>query len=222
MERRGILKAIGGVGTATVAGGAGIITFTDSASATADTDYGNVTITSDDGTVEYVAIYGKSTVEWDGFDSTATQFSLDIDGQVAGSGAGWVNLYESGAISLDDDTWGNYDESLSGPGTSGTIKTGIGLDENGDFDPTIDWHVVGSDPDSYALPENSIDPSLLEADSDGDTANFTVDIRATYTWYDSGDNIIFEKPFISSVNVEVNNEPQTASSSSSSSGATGE
>lgn len=222
MERRNLLKAVGGIAATASAGGVGVLAMSGGASATSSADYGDVTITSDDGTVEYVAIYGKSEVNWDGFDSTATQFSIDIDARAVGSGAGWIDLNETGAVSLDNDEWGNYDESLSGPGTSGSIKTGIGLDENGDYDSSIAWTVVGDGLNDYGLPKNSIDPSLLEADSDGETQSFTVEIRSTYTWYDSGGNVIFEKTFTSPINVEVNNEPSSASGSSSSTGAVGQ
>lgn len=212
MQRRDVLKTAGGIAGVGAISGAGLVAFSGGARATAAQDFGSATITSDDGTVEYVAVFGDSRVDWTGFEETATQFTIDIDGRVKGE-TDWVNLYGSGAVSLDNDDWGNYDEETSDPGTSGYIETGIGLDEDGNHDPTIDWHVVGSDPDGYGLPENSIDPAALEVDGDGDTNTFTVLIRSTYTWYDSGGNEVFSEEFTSTVDVTVENVPAEATAS---------
>lgn len=221
MERRNLLKAVGSIGTAATVGGAGFFAMTGGATATANANYGDVTVTSDDGTVEYVAIYGSSTVTWDGFDSTAMEARIVNEAQIPGQ-VGWLQLNNTGRFALDNDSWGGADENLSGIGTSGTIETGIGLRSNGNHDPTTDWHVVGSDPDGYGLPQNSIDPANLEVDADGDTGSFDVELRATYYWYDANGNKIFQKSFTSTVDVTVNNEPQTASGSSSNSGAVAE
>lgn len=211
MERRDILKTAGGIGAVSATGGAALLAMTGGAAATAEQNFGDATVTSDDGTVEYVAIYGDSRVDWEGFDTEASQFSILIEGRVAGE-TQWVELQDTGAVSLSND-WGNYDEDHSGPGTSGYIESGIGLDEDGTHDPAIDWHVVGSDPDGYGLPENSIDPSALTVENDGGTYTYTVQIKSTYTWYDSGGNEIFDEDFIGSVEVTVNNKEANAEAS---------
>lgn len=210
MERRSLLGTLGGIVGTAAFGGAGLIFATEDASATASTDYGDVTITSDDGSVQYVAIYGDSVVEWDGFDTTATQAKILVEGRVGDSGA-WTELHDTGPFSLDNDDWGGADEELSGSGTSGYIKSGIGLDSNGNHDPTTDWHVVGNDPDGYGLPQNSIDPAQLEVGGDGSSQYFQLQIRSTYVWYDNGGNEIFRKSFTSTVGVTVNNEEASAS-----------
>lgn len=211
MQRRSFIKTVGGIGVATAAGGAALLAASGPAAAATE-DYGNVTIASDDGTVEYVAIYGNSTVEWEGFENTATEFSIDIDGRVVDQ-TSWIDLHETDRVALDSD-WGN-DEALSGPGTSGTIESTIGLDEDGNLDETSDWHVVGDDPDGYGLPDDSIDPSALETDGDGNVRNFTIEVRSTYTWYDAEGNEEFEKTFTAPVSVEVENIPRSAEGSGS-------
>lgn len=219
MQRRNFLKAAGGLAALTAVGGAAL---TGGATATSNQSYGDVTISSDDGSVEYVAIYGDSVVTWDGFDTEATQFSIAIEAKL-GSESTWTQLHDTGLVDLSNANWGNYDESLSGPGTSGTIESGIGLAEDGTHDPTIDWHVVGTDPDGYGLPQNNISASKLSVDSDGTTETYVVEIRSTYTWYDAGDAEIHSETFTSTVDVTVTNEATTASTSDGSGddGATG-
>lgn len=111
---------------------------------------------------------------------------------------------------------------MSGSGTSGTIETGIGLYSNGNHNSETDWHIVGSDPDGYGLPQNSLDPAALEVDEDGATETFEVQVRSTYTWYDSAGDVEFTESFESTVPVEVNNELSSATASGSNGGATGE
>lgn len=221
MERRDFVKAAGGIGTGAVAGGVGLFALSGGASATANSSYNDVTITSDDGTVEYVALYGATRVEWDGFENVATAFRIVNEARIPGQ-VGWTQLNSTGTVDLSQgSSWGGAGEDLSGEGTSGYIDSDIGIDDNGNYDPMLDWHVVGTDPDDYGLPNNSLDAAALEADSDGATENFTLELRATYTWFASGD-VEFEKTFTSSLDVEVNNEAKSASASSSGSGAVGE
>ena len=212
MERRDLLKTVGGIGAASAAGGAGFLAMTGGAAAHGGWQHiGDSTVTSDDGSVEYVAIYGDAVVEWDGFDDEATQFQIVTEGRIADTMDEWVELNDTGPVSLSDDDWGNHDEELSGPGTSGTIETGVGLDEDGNYDPSIHWVVVGDDPSTdYGLPENSIDPSNIKVDDDGGSYVFTLQIKSVYTWYNSGGTELFSEDFIQHVKVEVNNRPSSA------------
>lgn len=165
-----------------------------------------VTITSDDGTVEYVAVFGDSVVTWTGFDTPAQFFDITITLEESGGAFGEQEIHSTGLVDLDNDDWGNYDESLSGSGTSGTIESGIGLDESGSHDPTIDWHIVGTDPDGYGLPENPVDASHLAVDEDGATTSYTLVMRSTYTWYDASETELFSETFASTIPVDVTNE----------------
>jgi hypothetical protein len=211
LQRRNYLKAVGGIAGAATIGGIGALVGSSGASATAVQNLGDVSVTSDDGTVEYVAIYGDSTVRWDGFDSTATSFIEVIEARIPGQ-VGWTTLHDTGEVDLSQgDDWGGPGESLSGPGTSGYIEADIGLRSNGNHNPETDWHIVGTDPDGYGLPANSIDPAALEVDGDGDTGSFTIEIRSKFTWYDDQNDAIFEKSFTTTVGVTVTNEPSSAS-----------
>lgn len=213
MERRNLLKTVGGIGATATIGGLGLLAAAGGASATGGADYEPVTVTSDDGTVDYVAIYGDSVVEWDGFESTAVEAQIVTEASVSGQ-SDWTLLYDTGRFDLSNDDWGGANEELSGPGTSGTIETAIGLDSDGNYDESTAWTIVGDGLNGYGLPQNSIDSSLLEADGDGDTANFTVTVRATYTWYDSDGNELLSESFTSDVPVTVNNEERTTSGAS--------
>lgn len=216
MERRDFLKAAGGTAGAATLGGAGILAMTGGATATGSVDYGGTTITSDDGTVEYVAIFGDSIVHWDGFDTPAQYVDIEVSVEIVQKWDGQTRhgpqtVHTTGKVDLDNSSWGNHDESLSGSGTSGTIETGIGLDENGNHDETIDWHIVGTDPDGYGLPSNPVDASHLEVASDGKSRQFRLLVRSAYTWYDASENELFSETFTGSVPVTVNNEPRSAS-----------
>lgn len=212
MQRRTMLKGAGLATGGLFAGGIALTQF--SARAVATQNYGNASVSSDDGSVEYVAIYGDSRIDWTGFDTPAQYFSIDIQGAVLDSDGNqihdWVDLYSTDLIDLDDENWGNYDDELSGSGTSGYIESGIGLDENGTHDPAVDWHVVGTDPDGYGLPQNSIPASALENDTEDSTEYYTVRLNSTYTWYDADENELFSEDWNSNVTVEVTNEPKDA------------
>lgn len=222
MERRNFVKAAGGIGIGALAGGLGLATLTGGAAATSNANYNDVSVTSDDGTVEYVAIFGQSRVEWDGFESDATDVRIVNEARIP-SEVGWTQLNNTGKEELSQEAdWGGDGEAFSGIGTSGYIESDIGLRSNGNHDPSTDWHVVGTDPDGYGLPQNSLDPAALETDSDGNTKEFTLELRATYTWFDANGDVEFEKSFTSSLGVTVNNEPATVTGTGSNSGAVAE
>lgn len=216
MQRRTLLKTAGGIGATATIGGLGLFALSGSAAAgaTGNMNYGNVSVTSDDGTVEYVAIYGDSEVSWDGFDEPAEEVAISMEARHHGDD-GWTELYTTGKRSLDD--FGGNDEAVTigdedtDEATAGTIYSAIGLDENGEHDETIDWHIVGSDPDGYGLPTDSLDTASLEVDGDGASETFTVQVRTTYTWYDADGNTIFTEDWTSDINVSVNNEKSSAS-----------
>lgn len=218
MNRRQILKGIGGGLTAATVGGASYFALSGSAAAFAQGGViGSTSVTSDDGSVEYVAVHGDTVVNWLGFDTPAQYFDIDIELEVVqdwdGQSRTSKQIHSTDLIDLDDDSWGNHDESLSGSGTRGTIETGIGLDEQGGHDPTIDWHVVGTDPDGYGLPSDPVPASRLDVDQDGRQRTFNLILRSTYTWYDSSQNAIFEETFESTVTVDVTNIEAQASGS---------
>lgn len=222
MERRNLLKAAGGIGVGTLAGGLGLTTLTGGAAATSNANYNDVSVTSDDGTVEYVAIFGASRVEWDGFENDAAEVRIVNEARIPNE-VGWTQLNNTGKEDLSQGAnWGGDGEEFSGIGTSGYIESDIGLRSNGNHDPSTDWHVVGTDPDGYGLPQNSLDPAALETDSDGNAKTFTLELRATYTWFTGTGNVEFEKSFTSALDVVVTNESRSATGEGSNSGAVAE
>jgi hypothetical protein len=218
MKRRSVLKGLGGAATVGTIGGASFFALSGSAAATVSGGLiGSTAISSDDGSVDYVAVWGDAQIDWKGFDTPAQYFSIDIELEVVQDWDGQTRttkqIHSTVLVDLDNDSWGNHDEDLSGSGTRGTIKSGIGRDSNGDHDPTIDWHIVGTDPDNYALPDDPVPASRLEVDQDGSERSFTLVMRSTYTWYDDSENQIFEKTFSSDVDVDVENIESQATAS---------
>lgn len=218
MQRRRVLQGAGVAGALAI-GGIGTGLFSGGARATASQNFGSASVTSNDGSVEYVAIFGDSVVEWKGFERPAQYFDISIEVEIEqdwdGQTAAKKTVHETGLVSVDNDSWGNYDDDVSydDEGREGTIETGIGLDENGNHDPTIDWHIVGTDPDDYGLPSDPIDASHMKNSHDGETRSFTLYVRSTYTWYDVNENHIFDETFTGTVDVDVENIAEQADSS---------
>lgn len=226
LTRRTALKGLATAGVA-AAGGAAYLTRGASASSTAD--YGTVTITSDDGTVEYVALYGDSVVTWDGFDTVAKSFSVEVEGGLK-SGYGPITFHPEKRFDLTKDSWGGPGESHTGPGTSGTIKSDIGYGSSGNKAESVMWEVVAADVDGdnygepsdpqglndYGLPVKAIPASEVNAPTDGGEQTHVIQMETTYRWFDAptGGTEIFAKTFTSTVDVTVNNEPATVSGSS--------
>lgn len=216
MERRTLLKTAGGIGATATIGSLGLFALSGSAAAgaTGNMNYGDASVISDDGTVEYVAIYGDSEVTWDGFDEPAEEVAIVMEARFHGDD-GWTELYTTGHRPLDD--FGGNDEVVTigdedtDEATAGTIYSAIGLDSNGEHDETIDWHIVGDDPDGYGLPQESLDPANLSVDQDGSSDTFTLQIRTTYTWYDGSGSTIFTEDWTTDIEVEVTNEQSSAS-----------
>lgn len=237
LTRRTALKGLGGAAATVGVGGAALLATSGPAAAGGFDVQETVEISSDDGSVEYVAIHGDSVIKWDGFDTEATHFGIDItvDIQEVEDDALPKTVHTTGPREITQD-WGGAGESSTGPGTSGTLRSDVGLkDDNGDgdrhtHDPATDWHIIGSDPDGYGLPQNSVDASLLNVGA-GDDANadttesFTVVMDSTYTWYSSADSSddIYSETFTTNIDVDVTNEGReaTVSSGEGEDGATG-
>lgn len=210
----------------------GVLLGSGSARAAAAQDYGSVTVTSDDGTVNYVALYGASKVEWDGFDSVAESFSVEVTADLLDSDKnhlrGPYQFHPEKTFDLNEDSWGGNGETHTGPGTSGTIESDIGYGSSGNKAESVMWEVVAEDTDDdnlgeaadpqglneYALPQEAIPASALTTNTDGGSTWYNIRLYNTYTWYDSGDNAIFSKEFTSDVAVEVVNEPAEVTGSS--------
>lgn len=209
------------------AAGTGLTAMMSGAAATGGTNFGSTSLTSNDGSIEYVAIFGDSVVNWDGFDTAATQARI-VNGASArkkntsqGSLISRQNLSGTGTFDLSQgDSWGGAGETISTTdgGREGTIETDIGYGTGGNKNEEVYWEIV-DDGDSetlndYALPQNPLPAAPFEVDSDGSSQDYVITIYTRYEWYDSSDNLIFEKEFTSEINLTVNNEPVSVTGSS--------
>lgn len=237
MERRSVLKGAAGVAGILGAGGVAL-QMTGSARATGGGSYGSVSATTDDGEINYIAIYGQSKVTWDGFDTPATHFGIVNEARIENPNGSTVTNYQqintTGKVALSQgSSWGGDGESLSGEGTSGTVESDVGYDNNGDKDSTQYWEVVAPNGDasdtneglnSYALPANPIQASQFPQVSDGSSQDYVLRLKATYTWYnensDGSYDTVFSETFESTVDVTVKNQEEQASGTSSGTGAT--
>lgn len=223
ISRRTALKGLGGTLATVGVGGAALLATTGPAAA-ATQNYDDVTITSHDGSVDYVAIYGDSTVKWEGLEQEATHFGISIDAEVTEGDFSVIsrtNIHNTGIRELLQD-WGGDNEESSGHGNSGEINSAIGYDD-GTHVPENDWHIIGTDPDDYGLPSDPLDAAELEVGPDGETRSFTVTMYSTYTWYsgDSESDEVYSETFETSFNVTVEDIPQDAGVTSGDGGATG-
>lgn len=223
MERRNLLKTLGGIGTAAAVGGLSLFA-TSSASATGGSDFGSASLSSDDGTVDHVAIFGDGRVEWDGFEEVAQSFEIitEIGGDRLNSRQ---QINKSGPHDLTASSWGGANETFSGAGMSGYIESDIGYGSSENKAESVYWIIVApngnpSEADhpasDYGLPSSAVPASNYEVDQDGKTNNYNIKVHNTYRWYDTTDdsgNLIFEKTFTSNITLTVTNEPESATSS---------
>lgn len=227
LDRRRLLKGAGVSFASLAAAGVGLSTTMGGAVATGGTNFGNTSLTSNDGTVEYVAIYGDSVVNWDGFDRAATQArivtgaSARKKNQSSGSLISRQNLNDTGRFDLSQgDSWGGAGETISTSdgGREGSIKTDVGYGAGGNKNEEVYWEIVGDgDGDTlndYGLPQQSLPAAPFEVDSDGSSQDYRITIYTTYEWYDSSDDLIFDKEFTSQVKLTVNNEATSVTGSS--------
>lgn len=227
LERRSLLKGTGVSLASLAAAGIGLSSLTGGAVATGGTNFGTTSLTSNDGTVEYVAIFGDSVVNWDGFDTPATQARI-VNGASArkesepqGSLISRQNLNDTGKFDLSQgDSWGGAGEKIStaDDGREGTIETDVGYGSAGNKNEEVYWEIV-DDGDSeslndYGLPQNPLPASPFEVNADGASQDYVITIYTRYEWYDSSDNLIYDKEFTSEVDLTVTNEPVSVTGSS--------
>lgn len=227
LDRRRLLKGTGVSLASLAAAGAGISTLTGGAVATGGSNFGSTSLTSNDGTVEYVAIFGDSVVNWDGFDTAATQARI-VNGasarkknQSQGSLISRQNLNDTGKFDLSQgDSWGGAGEkiSTSDDGREGTIESDIGYGSGGNKNEEVYWEIV-DDGDSeslndYGLPQNPLPAAPFEVGSDGGSQDYVITIYTRYEWYDSSDSLIFDEEFTSEIDLTVNNQSASATGQS--------
>lgn len=218
LNRRNVLKAIGGTGVAAAVGGGALLTLgAGSATAVGTQSLNAGTASTDDGELTKLDIWGDSRVEWQGFDTEAVEFQVltevevvqDWDGQTAIPA---TQINDTGKRTLNGD-WGGSGEGESGPGTSGWIESGVGLDSNGNHDESNDWAILQASDydDEYGLPANPVDPSPeMDVSESNSPRNFTVNLLGTYIWFASDGSEIFRKTFTTPITVTVENLESSA------------
>lgn len=175
MERRSVLKTIGGIG---IAGsiGLGATTFTGGAAASSSSlNIKGSTLSNDDGDVTQVGVSIDHTASWDGFDEAVDAVAYrDVIKAVNGDGSIRAShvLYDNtdAPVLLDnwssdgsgDDGWGGPGEHTSGPGTSGDVNA------------TLDWTVLAENPSNASKSvekPGDIDAFGLDNGEDGTDKN---------------------------------------------------
>lgn len=241
LRRRGVLKTLGGIGTAIGIGGVGLVYASQGAEAAAGTSISDPSaITSDDGEIRVVATKSTGRLRWDGFDTPAAQARILVDVVLKRSGStlNSYRIHDTGAFSLDadgDGTGGPWGGDGDGIGLSGDHEAG----QSGYIASDSDWGILQQDrahiydPESeetlsdgalvdagngYPLPENPAPTDPLTADSDGGTQKTKVVLKATYILYDSNGNELTgstgypDRPVAKAgFTVTVNNEEGTTS-----------
>jgi|GEM_PF-1407915 len=179
MERRSVLKTIGGIGI-TGAIGLGATAFSGGAAASSSSlNIKGTALSNDDGDVTQVSVSVDHTASWDGFDEAVDAVAYrDVIKQINGDGSVGAThvLYDitDAPVLLDNwssdgsgsDGWGGPGEHTSGPGT------------NGDVNATIDWTVLAEDPSSAAQSvETPGDIDDFGLDNGDDGTDKTVKLR---------------------------------------------
>lgn len=198
MNRRNVLKGLGGTVALAGVGGAGLAAFTGGAAAQASIDISidGTTISNDRGSVDYVGVDVSKTIEWDGFDVPVKHIGFKHDVATGANSEGWHTLYgEKVSPALPD--WSNYgddeaveeyttDEPSKPDGTKGRAVAGIV------------WEVINDtgDPGSYAefgydgggVQDPAQWASDLSVSDDGTSASHQVTMRTTLRFYEGTDS----------------------------------
>jgi len=188
MQRRSMLKTIGGIGAASVLGSAGLLASTGSvAAASSDLTVSDPsTVTTDAGQLKWLAVTAELRTEWDGFDEDV-HYARYIDKVTLRPNSDDLT-YEINDTFTDDfgdgksqggDGWGGDGEYYSAAGTSGFVHV------------DIDWGICQANRDhlydsGYGLPANPAPVAPLEADSDGETMDSTVVLTKQIRLYGAG------------------------------------
>lgn len=217
MQRRKLLKVVGGIGVASSAAGAGVFATSQGAEATAGSDIANPSsVTSDDGEITSVAVQTTGRLTWAGFDTPAKQARIitDVSLQRNGSELNNYRIHDTGKFDLTTSSWGGAGEETS---LSGDHEDG----QDGYIASDVDWGILQENRennynDGYGLPNNPAPTAPLYADADGSEQRTKIVLKATYLLFDSNGNELTgkegypdRKQTSSSFVVTVNNEEAT-------------
>lgn len=239
MERRSLLKTIGGIGAASAAGLGGMAALGGSAAAVSQgLNIGNSQVSNDDGDLSEVIVNLDHTVEWDGFDVGVDAISYtDVISITDGSGTdlGAYTLYDGAPVDLTEIVNGNW----GGPGETGSIYA---TDEDnsspganalaGSVSADVNWTVLtdqSNTPSANSVQTPAVigqDVGNLDNNTDGSDRTFTVTFEKTISFYTEntdgsytqmadGDGTVAQTTAAGSFQVTVGNESATTTAGSS-------
>jgi hypothetical protein len=191
MERRNLLKAVGGIAVTASASGVGVLAMSGGAAAQSSFTIGDSSVTLDDGDVSKIGVQLSHEVSWDGFDIPVEAASYtdtielrDGNGNTLDSATifdnsnnpvlleGWSSEGSGG------DGWGGAGEYTSGPGTEGSVNA------------DLDWTVLSDDPagDGGTETPGDIDDFGIENPTDGSEEDFILRYTKTVTLFTTESN----------------------------------
>lgn len=194
MQRRDLLKTIGGIGATATVGGLGLTAMSGSAAAQSQLAISDPSaVTTDDGSIEWVAVTAYLRTEWDGFDE-AVHYARYTD-KVTIRPNSENNTYTINQT-LSDDLGSGKSQGGSGWGGDsgpfgGEYYSGAGTE--GFIHVDIDWGICQENRSNvynsgYGLPSNPAPVDNLEADTDGATKQSTVRLIKEVRLYDANQN----------------------------------
>ncbi|AGN00303.1 hypothetical protein L593_01760 [Salinarchaeum sp. Harcht-Bsk1] len=210
LDRRTVIKGVGGAGAAGVVGGLGLFALSGTVAA-ADTSLeasNPSAVTTDDGEIQYVAFGGRLRFEWDGLDEEATYGWYRVESRV-NTGGGWSNWRSHGSDYGElGANWGGSNDYTQDTGTDGIFQFKYGAPYG-----QQSYAIAGSG-SNLLDSANKYDVSVFEADSDGGTQETDVHIRMTCRVYDgepgSGGSVLIEQADGATFTVTVNNRTAMA------------
>jgi len=192
LDRRTVLKGLGGAATVgAVGGGSLVLTGGAAAQAQFDATITDTTLSNDQGDLDWLGVSLDKTISWDGFDVPVAYigFTHDITIQDSGS-TPWHTLYDMVSDKLTNwSSKGSGSDGWGGPGEYVSTYTGDksvdGL--KGEAHADVKWAVIsdGSHPSGYESVQTPVDwTSRLSAGEDGTTESNTLKWRTTLTFYE--------------------------------------
>lgn len=196
LDRRNVLKALGGAaGLGMVGGGAYLAVSPAAAQATIDVSISGTEISNDMGTVDWVGVDVDKTIAWDGFDVPVEyigfkhEITLDDGGDTP-----WHVLYDKTSDHLDNwSSEGSGSDGWGGPGEYVVYRDGdkgvLGLEGKAHAD--VSWAIIsdGSHPSGYDSVQTPVDwTDTLSEPEDGVTTRHVVRFKTTLTFYTAVEN----------------------------------
>lgn len=222
MERRDVLKTVGGIGVGTAAGGLGVLALTGSATA-ADANlegFDPDAVTTDDGEITYVSYGGRLIFSWDGLDAEATYGGYEVYSRVQRNDGSWTSWVTHGSDTGPlDGSWGGGNDDTDQTGTEGFFEFKFGEPYNQrdyaiayDSESDLDTDDDGTN-DAHPV-QNPYGTGRFSADEDGGQNRTKVDIRKVCAVYDGdpndGGTKLIEDGDAARFEVVVNNREATA------------